>query len=136
MDSNSDPSEIVEHEGYMYEKKWNSVTSGAVGGWALWKCVINGCPGQLAMAAVRKKRWRRKRIAVHRNIAGNGLTAFVPRRPHNHQPGEAAARAKPAAALVNPAPASNHSDANTLGECQRFREDNNIYLGGHSLQPL
>uniref|UniRef100_A0A2S2P154 Uncharacterized protein n=1 Tax=Schizaphis graminum TaxID=13262 RepID=A0A2S2P154_SCHGA len=82
VDSDSEPSEIVEFEGYTYEKKWVGDTSD----WALWNCAKRGCTGQVAMTAVRKKRWRGKRIAVLRDVPGNRLRAFVPRRSHNHAP--------------------------------------------------
>ncbi|XP_060833788.1 uncharacterized protein LOC132917188 isoform X2 [Rhopalosiphum padi] len=82
VDSDSEPSEIVEFEGYTYEKKWVGDTSD----WALWNCVKRGCTGQVATTAVRKKRWRGKRIAVLRDVPGNRLRAFVSRRPHNHAP--------------------------------------------------
>ncbi|XP_060870680.1 uncharacterized protein LOC132945074 [Metopolophium dirhodum] len=83
--SDSEPSEILEHEGHAYEKKWTGNTVAvAASDWVLWKCVKSGCPGQIATTAVRTKRWRRKRFTVHRDVAGNRLTAFVPRRPHNH----------------------------------------------------
>jgi len=89
-DSDSDPSEIVEHEGHTYEKKWTGNTGDEAScNWVLWKCVERGCAGQIATAAVRTKRWRRKRFAVYRDIARNRLTAFVPRRPHNHEPATA-----------------------------------------------
>lgn len=86
-DSDSEPSEIVEHKGYTYEKKWTT-NAGAVAAsdWVLWKCVERNCAGQIATTAVRTKRWRRKRFALHRDVASNRLMAFVPQRPHNHGP--------------------------------------------------
>lgn len=88
-DSDSEPSDIVEHEGFTYEKMWTGDT-GAACDWFLWKCVERGCSGQIATAAIRTNRW--KRFAVHRDVTGNGLTAFVLRRPHNHAHGKETSR--------------------------------------------
>ncbi|XP_001944172.2 uncharacterized protein LOC100160441 isoform X3 [Acyrthosiphon pisum] len=85
--SDSEPIEILEHEGHAYEKKYTgNAFVVAASDWVLWKCVKSGCPGKIATTAVRTKRWRRKRFTVRRDVAGNRLTAFVPRRPHNHAP--------------------------------------------------
>lgn len=85
-DSGSEPSEILEHEGHTYEKKWTGNAVAVPFDWELWKCVERGCAGQIASTVVRTKRWRRKRFTVHRDVASNRLMAFVPRKSHNHAP--------------------------------------------------
>jgi len=138
-DSDSEPSEILEHEGYTYEKKWTAgVGAVAACDWVLWKCVEPGCSGQIATAAVRTKRWRKKRFIVHRNVASNRLTAFVPRRPHNHSPatahGEETSRpigTVTAIAKLTPMTSSTASSTDVLAapsECSFICEDCLLFL--------
>lgn len=71
-----EPTEVMDHEGYEYEKPWMNHTT-------LWSCTVPGCGGQLSVTPVRSKRWRHRTVAVYRDARG-GLTARKVCRQHNH----------------------------------------------------
>lgn len=125
-DSDSEPSEIMEHKGYTYERKWKAnVSAVAAHDWVNWKCVERSCTGKIATAAVRTKRWRRQRFAVHRDVASNRLMAFVPQRPHNHAPmtahrNEMTRQIGTATVKQTPMPSPSTSSTNSLAAPGEF----------------